>query len=59
MAVHQGRKSRLLTLGWLIAEQGMCCRHNAYVYILYLRRENAILVILCMGLPITTILAGE
>ena len=30
-----------------------------YMYILYLRREDAILAILCMGLPINTTIAGE
>ena len=29
------------------------------MYILYLRCEDDILVILCMGIPITTTLAGE
>ena len=30
-----------------------------YVYILYLRREDAILANLCMGLPITATVAAE
>ena len=29
------------------------------MYILYLKGEEAILAILCMGLPITTTVAGE
>ena len=31
-----------------------CFRHNTYMYILYLKYEDAILAILCMGLPIIT-----
>ena len=34
-------------------------RHNTYMYILYLRSEDNILAILCMGLPITTTTAGQ
>ena len=30
-----------------------------YVYTLYLRCEDAILAIQCMGIPITTAIAGE
>ena len=42
-----------------LAEMGNCFKHNTHMYILYLRHEDAILVILCMGLPITTTVAGE
>ena len=34
-------------------------RYNTHVYILYLRCEDAILAILCTGLPITTTIAGK
>ena len=46
-----------LPLGQFTAEMGNCFRHNKYVYILYLRHEDAILTILCTGLPITN--AGQ
>ena len=35
-----------------MAETGDCFRHNTYMYILDLRHENAILVIVYMGLPL-------
>ena len=57
MAVHLGRRSR--HLAGQLAETGDCFRHGFYVYILYLRHANAILVILYMGLPITTSIAGQ
>ena len=34
-------------------------RHNTYVYILYLKHKDPILVILCTDLPIIIILVGE
>ena len=36
----------------LLAEMGDCFRHNTYMYILYLRHEDAILVIPCIGVSI-------
>ena len=42
-----------------LAETSDCFRHNAYMYILYLRSEDNILAILCTGLPITTNIAGQ
>ena len=42
-----------------LAEMGDYFRHNMYVCILCLRCEDDMLVILCMGLPITTISADE
>ena len=38
---------------------GDCFRHNMYMYILYLRFEDAITVNLCMGLPITNTTDGQ
>ena len=43
-----------------MAEMSHCFRHNAYMYTyLVCRCEDAILVILCISLPIATIVAGE
>ena len=42
-----------------MAETGDSFRHNMHVYNLYLRCEDAILAILCMGLCIATIISGE
>ena len=43
----------------LLAETGDCFKHNAYMNILYLKCEDAMLAILYMGLPITTTVAGQ
>ena len=40
-------------------EIGNCFRHNKHIYILYLRCEDAVLAILCTGIPNVTITAGE
>ena len=33
--------------------------HNTYTYVLHLRCEDTILIILCTGVPITTAIAGK
>ena len=43
----------------LLTETDNCFKHCTYVYILYLKSEDASVVILFTGLPITTNLAGE
>ena len=56
MAVHQGRRSRLLTIRLVDWQRRATVSIIIYTYnyILYLRHEYTVLVILCMGLPITT-----
>ena len=43
----------------LLAAMGDCFTHSTYVYIMYLRNEDTIFAIMCMGLPFTTTVAGE
>ena len=43
----------------VLAWMGDSFRYNTYVYILYLRCKDAILAIICTGLPITTTIAHE
>ena len=64
MTAHQGRKSRYVACHYtsLLAGISDGFRRNTYMlfmYILYLWCEDAILAILCMGLPITITVAGE
>ena len=46
-----------LSLGWSTGRDGDSFRHN--MYMLYLSSEDAILTILCLGLPITIMIASE
>ena len=58
MAMHQGRRSRWLAIRPVYWQRQVTISHTC-TYIMYLRCEDAILAILCMGLPITTTIAGE
>ena len=62
MTVHHGRRSRQLAVG-VLAGTGICFMHNMYVhirkYILELMCEDNILAILCISLPITTVIADD
>ena len=59
MAVHQGRRSRQLTIRSVYWQKQATASftHNTYVYILYLKHEDAI--ILSTGLPISTTVVGQ
>ena len=61
MTVHQGivEEAGGLPLGQFTTITGDCFRYNTCVYILHMMCEATILVILCMGLPITTTIASE
>ena len=61
MAVHQGKRRRQLNLGQCIywPRQVTASDYYPYVHILYVRCEDAILVISSMSLPISTTTAGE
>ena len=60
MALHQSvEEAGGLPLGGLLAEMGNSLRNNIYVYILYLRCEDAILSLQFTGLPITIVIAGK
>ena len=61
MAVHQGRRSRWLTLRQVDWQKWATFRHNTYAYILYLivKCEDAILAILYTTLPIIITITGQ
>ena len=60
MALHQGRKRwQLAYYAGVLVGTGDGFMHNIYAYTLYLRCEDAILAILCTGLPIITTITGK
>ena len=58
---HAPRKKEQVAYHYagLLAEMGKRFRHNMHMYILHLRHEDVILVIMCTGLPITTTIADQ
>ena len=56
MAMHQGKRRRQLNLGWSTGRDKRLVQAISFTcsYILYLRCEAAILVTLCVCLPIST-----
>ena len=61
IALHQGGKSKQLAIRLVYWQISVTCSGivHMYIYILYLRHEDAILVILCSSLPIAMAYAGK
>ena len=59
MAMHQGRRSRLLTIRAVDWQEQATVSGIICTYILYFKGEQGMLVTPCSGLPITTTVADE